>query len=91
MTNKRISFSIVSKVYLLQSFEIPKNYSVKNKSIEDLYIEIQSKFGDEDSTNALVSIDRNEFEINHLLFDGFYSYTTEIEGKIIDVIFERKK
>jgi hypothetical protein len=91
MASKRISFSIVSKAYLRQSFEIPKNYSVKNKSIEDLYNEIQSKFGDEDSTNVIDCMDPNEFKINHLFFNGFYGYTTEIEGKIIDVIIERKK
>ena len=91
MAKKIISFEIICETSVIQSFEIPKNYPIKNKSIEDLYGEIQSKFGDEDSTNVLDGdVDPIEFEVDNLGFNGFYGYTTESDGKIVDIIYERK-
>ena len=81
-----ITFEIVSEAIVQQSFEIPENYLIENKSIEDLYEEIQSKFSSNYDTNVLFGdIDPTEFEVDNLGFNGFCGCTTEKNGEIIEV------
>lgn len=91
MATKTITFEICTDATIYQSFKIPMNYSTKKKSIQELYFEIQSKFGEEDSTNVLDGeIDPHEFEVEFLGFNGFSSFICDKDGKIIDCFYESK-
>lgn len=91
MAKKKISFEIICETIVHQSFEIPENYPIKNKSIQDLYEDVRSRFGDEDSSDVLTGdVDPFEFGVNNLGFNGFIRYTIQVDGEIIEIIHERK-
>nr|WP_314865226.1 hypothetical protein [uncultured Flavobacterium sp.] len=88
METKTITFGIITEAVVHQSFEIPKNFSVKNKSIQDLYQDVRLRFGDENTSDVLTGdVDPFEFGVDNLGFNGFVGFTTEKKGKTIDTIY----
>lgn len=82
MATKTITFGIITEAVVNQSFEIPKNFSIKNKSIQDLYEEVRSRFGDENTSDVLTGdVDPFEFGVDNLGFNGFIKYTIQVDGK----------
>ena len=91
MSKKTITFEICTDATIYQSFKIPMNYSTETKSIQELYYEIQPKFGKKDTKNVLDGeIDPHEFEVEFLGFNGFSSFICHKDSKIIDCFYENK-
>lgn len=53
MATKIISFEIQCSVDVHQYFEIPEDYPIENKSIDELYDAIWESFGDDSQLNVL--------------------------------------
>ena len=80
MAKKIISFDIQCTVSVLQFFEIPDDYPIENKEIDDLYDEIWESYGDEHQVNVLYEeVHAFELELEELDFQKISSYTIDNE------------
>jgi hypothetical protein len=72
MAKKIIGFEIECSVRVFQYFEIPQDYPIENKQIDDLYDEIWEAFGDDSQLNVLTQelhpsyLDMDEMEFMNI-------------------------
>lgn len=78
MAKKIISFDIQCTVSVLQFFEIPDDYQIENKEIDDLYDEIWESYGDDSQLNVLTEeLHPCFFDLDDMDFMKITSFTIE--------------
>ena len=83
MAKKIISFEIECSVTVFQYFEIPNEYPIENKDIDDLYDEIWESYGDDSQINLLTQeLHPSYFDMDEMEFMNISGFTIE-DNKII--------